>query len=494
MSTVQNYNTMFFGIQSPYHKIRTDANITESLSFILRNLSSKVFRERSFKAYMLANDIFRDGNTGINQPIKDAIGTLFDPLIENNGAATKDQGAFNALKKTAFTACETRITNEIKKATGIKNSSVMIIETGVDSFYNQKGISVFLTRNYYTPLEKCELEVKWESKFFKFNNPESLSLMIAVPKSYLFYLVFSVQSSITKDIRDNKLPYSKMKELMINAFTADLMRAFFVSIYNDGYLMRINRDIAAIEKILNTKGESFIKTHDIEMSEYTERNEKQRASELESYIKMIPGFAENLKSNSENLIVQLMALISYQTSITINPIEFYKGFVDIPYSQMEKMFNTISVFKRLDTFARTFDVDVSNSMNRLGDFINGADDSRQAPFLALRLVRFLPFAFFNAYILNDGNLNLQTKSFMLSINGFLSSLRSSKANGINFVHIDYINSLQSQLEKMADQANGLSKTFANPLKVNTYSTHKMKEAILAVSKSNINPSVLPVNP
>ena len=158
------------------------------------------------------------------------------------------------------------------------------------------------------------------------------------------------------------------------------------------------------------------------------------------------------------------------------------------------MFKTISVLKRLDTFARTFDVDVSNSMNRLGDFINGADDSRQAPFLALRLIRFLPFAFFNAYILNDGNLNLQTKSFMLSINGFLSSLRSSKANGTNFTHIDYINSLQSQLEKMADQANGLSKTFANPLKVNTYSTHKMKEAILAVSKSNINPSVLPVNP
>jgi hypothetical protein len=237
-------------------------------------------------------------------------------------------------------------------------------------------------------------------------------------------------------------------------FLIDLIKSIFIAIYNDEYRHRINTDIASLHSIFQEQGEVILTS--------SQNEEELSDTILSRYRQTLRDFKE---TDCENLVYEMMKLIKYLPQVTINPLEFYKSFIDIPSANAEMVFNKISAFTQLTQQGNlVINSDFSNNLFDMNLFFK--EPGKDALIYGLKLIRFLPFLIFNTYVIGGGNYH----SKML---GVISGIKSIMAAISNAKSINYSYSVIGNF--IIDELQYLITTFyaqmSSPMKVNTKSRH-----------------------
>ena len=414
MSVIVNANNqLVFGNQSPLYRVVTEQGLKDTFMHMIVDKSTTVYRKRSFDTYVLANNIFPDKSAEINSNVKYAIGKLLDPFINKDIKIAND--FIFKTPRQKYAQGEIALTNEIVKATGVKNALVMVVDSEKENISSCHGITTYLTKNLTNG--KCsQLDVAWSNRFFSFKDSANTSILIFIPKQYLSSLLTFTLSKY-KSIGDSHLDNINIKGELVDIFSIDLIKSFFSAIYADGIRNRVTSDIVLVNDLLKKEGSMATA-----ISEDSGDNTK-GSDVFSKYSVDLHQFKAS--SNSEHFVYELLKLIVFKEKGIINPYEFYKAFLDTPYVQISNVFERIPNFKRLDSKYGT-DYSFSNNLFEMDNF--NVEKDRDIISHGLKLIRFLPFLLFNTYVLGSGTHHIETKTIIDNVKTFNISLLSYRAS------------------------------------------------------------------
>lgn len=458
MSVIVNANNqLIFGNQSPLYRVVTEQGLKDTFTHMIIDKSTTVYRKRAFDTYVLANNVFPDKSAEINNNVRYAIGKLLDPFINKDIKIAND--FIFKIPRQKYSQGEISLTNEISKATGIKNALVMVVDSEKENITSCHGIITYLTKN--TTNGTCsQLDTSWSNGFFTFKDSANTSVLIFIPKQYIASLLTFTLSKY-KSIGDSHLDNINIKGELVDAFSIDLIKSFFSAIYADGIRNRVTSDILLVNSLLLKEGS-------IATAISEDSGDNVKGSDVFSkYAIDLHQFKAS--SNSEHFVYELLKLLEFKTKVIINPYEFYKAFLDTPYVQILNVFEKIPNFKRLDSkYCSNY-----NFSNNLFDMDNfNADKDRDIITHGLKLIRFLPFLLFNTYVLGGGAYHTETKTIINNIKTFNVSLLSFRAS----------NPLTSPMIKfISDNLNYLTNTFfeqiSSPINITSRSKQSLSIAI-----------------
>jgi hypothetical protein len=376
------------------------------------------------------------------------------------------------IKPSSYMQGEIYLTNELSKALKIKSTLAIVCNSDKTTFANQKGITTYITRS----LKDCEdttLDVTWSNGFFSFNNNESLSILIVIPKQYLANMMINVS---THDIYNGGTTFTDnmaFLEALRNEMIIDLIKSFFSAIYSDGYRHRVHSDIATLNTIFQDNGSEITTTANDENKVFDNL--------LSKYKQKLHDFKEN---DCENLIYECMKLYKYQAHVTINPYEFYSSFIDIPYSHMQMVYKRIpllNILSNKSVQSQIAEPDFSNNIFSMDSFF---EDDRDIIIYGLKLIRFLPFFIFNTYVIGGGNYHNQMLRVLGIVESFIPHLS-------NFKNTSIINGPITTF--IINELDYLVKTFAkqmeSPLKINNKSRHMIINLIAKSVTPDLDSSI-----
>jgi hypothetical protein len=458
---VKQNNLLVFGSQSPLYRVITEAGLKEDFIHLLIDNSSKIVRKRSFQTYLLATKIFPSNAININDGIRFGVNQFLLPFTKFG--VQNSINSIMTLKPSGYIHGEIALTNEIAKATKIKNVLVIVSNSEKTTFANQKGITTYITRKF-TASENQELDVAWSNGFFTFNDLSNLSILIVIPKQYLANLMINISSQnldVGKkgtSIENNISFLDALKTEMI----IDLIKSFFAAIYSDSYRHRVNTDIATLNTIFKEEGSKILTS--------AEDTEVVFNAILNKYRQTLQGFKE---SDCENIVYECMKLFQTRSHVTINPYEFYYSFIDLPYSHIKMVFSKIPIFKIFagkSIQAQIAEPDFSNNLSTMDTFFE--DEQRDIITYGLKLVRFLPFLIFNTYVIGGGNYHAQMLTLLSTVESFIGTINSFKNTSIIYGPLcNFI------IEELTYMTSTLAKQMNSPLNVNNSSRHMVVNLI-----------------
>lgn len=437
-SLVQNNNALVFGSQNPFRNYLTEPGLKNTFMHLILDKSSKIYKSRSWHVFCLANKIFPNKVAEINENVRYGIGKLVDPFIGYNMQKTRDQ--IYTTQRQKYVQGEIALTNELVKLTGIKNTLVMVIDNENEYYNTRHGIITYLTRNMVNGYAE-ELEASWSNKFFKFNDPSNLSMVVVIPKQYLATVVENVFASSTKELNNLSIDKIVIKGNMVDEISIDLIKSIFSSIYSDGIRCRVISDILLANKLLQTEGMNITAT-----TNANDTYEAIKASEIfQKHAAALHQFKKS--SNDEHLVYEMLQFINNgASSAKINPLEFYTAFLDTPYAHMDNIFSRCGSFQRLNNQHISFaEFNFSNNLSEMDSFY--ADKDRDIVLYGIKLLRYLPFVLFNTYIIGGGAAHIETKQLLENVKKIMVSIlgyRSSNAWSaplVDFIvtNLNYIN-------------------------------------------------------
>jgi hypothetical protein len=469
-SIVRTNDNSVFGPQSPFFRVITDSGLKETLLHLLVDKNSKVIRRRSFLTYLFINKIFPSNTLAINEGIRFGITQFLTPFLRLSVKNSID--SLLNLKPSSYIQSEIALTNELSKVLKIKSILAMVVNDEKTSLYNHKGITTYITRK----LEYCEdntLDVTWTNGFFTFNDLDTLSILIVIPKQYIANMIMNVS---TLDLGSGGTTFTDnmvFLEALRNEMIIDMIKSFLAAIYSDGYRHRIHTDIITLNNIFQNEGANIASSADDEETVYN--------SILSKYKQKLRGFKAD---DCENLVYECMKFFQYQSHVTINPYEFYKAFIDIPYSHIQQVFKRIPSLNLLSNKSiqsQIAEPDFSNNLFKMNIFF---DDERSVIIYGLKLIRYLPYFLFNTYVIGGGNYHSQMLQVLNNAGSFIAHLNSFKNSNIIYGPLtSYI------VEELDYLVNVFAKEMESPLKVNDKSRH-MVVNLISNSLRVANDSVL----
>jgi hypothetical protein len=458
MSSIVKHNDLItFGVQNPFYRVITEAGIKETFLHLLLDRSSKVARKRSFSTYLLANKVFINNNIVINENLKSAISQFITPFLKLS--VRNDITSLLNIKRSNYLQAEIYLTNELAKVLKVRRILAICCDSEKTTLSNQKGITTYITRGLKES-ENTPLEASWTNGFFAFNSPDSLSILVIIPKQYLANMMINLES----ERYDSVSSYGSnidLLESMRDEMIIDLIKSFFAAIFSDGYRNRINTDIISLNSIFQESGSVVCTSADNPEAVFNEL--------LSKYRNRLVDFKE---SDCENLVYECMKMFKYQSHVTINPFEFYNGFIDISYSYMQYVFKRLPIFNIVNNKnvqSQIASMDFSNNLSSMNTFFV---DERDTVIYGLKLVRFLPFFIFNTYVLGGGNYHNQMLQTLSNVSSFLSTLGSFKNTSI--LYGPFTSFLLDELNYLI---NDFAKQMESPLKINNKSRHLMIDLI-----------------
>ena len=459
-----NNNTLVFGYQSPLYRVVSESGLKENLTRMIVDKSTVVYRKRAFDTYLLANSIFPNKVAEVNDNVKYAIGKLLDPFVSGNVRQIED--IILKTPRQKYSQGEVYLTSEIAKATGVKNTLVMIADSERESSTSGHGIITYLTRNVVNGT--CsQIDAGWSNKFFNFKDAANLSILVIIPKQYLASLFIHTIPEETKKIGDVSLDKLALKGSLIDNFAIDLIKSFFSAIYSDGIRSRVTSDILLLNTLLQKEG-SLVTT----IADETGGNLDTACDAFAKYAIDLHQFKAS--SNQEHFVYELLKMSQY-SNVILNPYEFYKGFIDVPYCQIENVFQKIPSFNRFNSGAYYASHNFSNNLSEMDIFFE--DKDRDIVIYGIKLLRFLPFMLFNTYVIGGGAYGAETRAVLSSISPYITSLLSYRAS--NAASAPIVKFITDNLNYLI---NDFAKQIASPLSV----TSNSKKAItLAIGKHGI---------
>jgi hypothetical protein len=455
MSLITSNDSNVFGQQSPFHNIVTDNGLKNTLFHLLVDFNSRVVRKRGFDLYLLANKSFPNSVMEINQNIRYAIGQLLTPFTKLS--VRNDVNSVLAMKPSSYIQGEIELSNAIAHTSKVKNTAVLIMDNEKTTLSNQKGITTYITRSFLNS-ENSTLEHSWSNGFITFNDPSSISILIAIPKQYIASLSLSVSSKNTgSSSLSDSIEYLNM---IRDIFIVDLVKSIFTALFNDEYHHRINSDIAALNSIFQEKGDIILTSGEDDNAVFKNL--------LITYRNKLKGFKDE---GSENLVYNMLKFIQFLPNVTVNPLDFYKSFIDLPTAHIESIFNKLTAFNKLNKNGNSIiNCDFSNSLSNMNIFLN--DEERGAFIYGLKLVRYLPFLIFNTYAIGGGNFHDKLLRVLTSVSSITSTIGSAKSARSLYAPLG--NFILSEIQYFTGT---FYKQMSSPMKVNNKSRHVMTELI-----------------
>lgn len=418
-SLVQNNNALVFGSQNPFRNYLTEPGLKNTFLHLLLDKSSKIYKSKSWHVFCLANKIFPNKVAEINENVKFGISKVLDPFVGTN--ITIAENHIYQTPRQKYIQGEIDLTQALIKATGIKNTLVMIMDNDKECRSNCHGIITYLTRN--TVNGSCEpIEAAWSNKFFTFNDAANLAMVIIIPRQYIASLIQNVLAVSTKELNSSFADKIVIKSNMIDEFTIDLIKSIFSAIYSDGIRSRVTSDILLANKLLQSEGMNITSTTD--PSNYSEAI---KASDVfQKHTQALHQFKRN--SGDEHLVYEMLQFVNASSSsCKINPLEFYNSFIDTPYVHMENIFSRCGSFQRLSNQSITYaNFNFSNNLNEMDGFYS--DKDRDVIVYGLKILRYLPFMLFNTYIIGGGMSHNEAKQVITNIKRIMPSILGYKAS------------------------------------------------------------------
>ena len=423
MSTfISNNNRLIFGSDSPIGNsfIKTEPNLKNTLMNLIMDKSSKIYRQRAWKIFRLANNIFPDRVARVNDSFRHAIGELVNPFITPN-LQTIDELIYRSPRQK-YVQGEIYLTNELHKLTGVKASLAMVVDSEKEfSAGTRHGVITYITRG--VSLGECsDLDPDWKDGFFKFNNPNNLCLMVLFPKQYLATVIQNVLSTNTRELNSKNIDRIAIKGAVIDEITIDVIKSIFSAAFTDGIRTKCTSDILLTNNLLQKEGMN------ITVASKSENDAYNSADVFAKYTDLLKQFKH--ASGDEHIIYEIMKFTNYYNrDISINPLEFYSSFIDTPYAHVEDMICKCSSFQKLQNQAFKFvDFNYSNSLKEMDMF--QADRDRDILIYGTKLIRFLPWLLFDVYILGGGANHQNVKSIIKFVDSAKQNISLYKASNV----------------------------------------------------------------
>jgi hypothetical protein len=460
MSTVVKTNDLLiFGSHSPFHQVITESGLKETFFRMLIDKNAKIVRKRGFETFLLARKVFPSNTLAINDNIRHGLTEFLLPFVRF-GIKNSIDSIYN-LKQANYIQGEIALTNELAKVTKVKRVLAMVVDSEKTTLATQKGITTYITRGFSQSIGKT-LEIDWGNNFFAFNEPDSLSLLVLIPRQYIANLMLNVAdmnivqatSSLDRDF--------ETLEILRNEMAIDLIKSFFAAFYTDGHRHRINTDIATLNTIFQENGSNMLTSAQDKDDLYTEL--------LKRYRNTLQGFKE---SDCENVVYECMKLYRHLSHVTINPYMFYNTFIDIPYSHVDMVFKKLPNLVRLSRSSVQTQIagpDFSNNLSTMDSFF--VDNVRDIPIYALKLIRFIPFFLFNTYVVGGGNYHGQALTLLSNVEQFIPCVTNFKST-----HLLYGPFTSFLVDELTYLTSTLAKQLNSPLKVNEKSRHMVIDLI-----------------
>lgn len=410
MSTlVRNNNALVFGSQNPFRNYLTESGLKNTFLHMLLDSSAKIYKSRSWKVYCLVNKIFPNKVVEINELIRYSFGKIIDPFLTTN--INQIEQLMLNVPRSKYVQGEVELNNTLTKITGIKNTLVMVVDNEKELSGERHGIITYLTRNLVNG-ECTSIDASWSDKFFKFNDPGNLCMVVIIPKLYLASVIQNVSAASSKEINTMSLDKLALKGKILDEICVDLTKSIFASIYSDGIRARVNSDILLYNRLIQKEGMIISST----TSNYSEA---ELASDVfKKYSVDLKQFKKS--TNDEHLVYSLLDYSNYADGCKINPYDFYTTFIDTPYVHMENIFSKCGAYQRLGNKVLGGDYIFSNNLKEMDIFSNDAD--RDVVIYGLKLVRYLPFVLFNTYVVGNGAAHIQTKQLIDNIKKILPNI------------------------------------------------------------------------
>jgi len=452
-SVVQNNNALVFGSQNPFKNYLTEPGLKNTFLHLILDKSSKIYKSKSWHVFCLANKIFPNKVAEINENVKFGIGKVLNPFIGTNIAIAENH--IYQTQRQKYIQGEIDLTQALIKATGVKNTLVMIIDNEKEHGSGCHGIVTYLTRN--TVNGGCEaIEAAWSNKFFTFNDAANLSMVVVIPKQYIAALVQNVLAVSTKELNSSFIDKIVIKSNMVDEFAIDLIKSIFSAIYSDGIRSRVTSDILLVNKLLQTEGMNITAT--TSASNYYEA---MKASDVfQKHASSLHQFKKD--SGDEHLVYEMLQFVNQNSSSAkINPLEFYNSFLDTPYVHMENIFSRCGSFQRLSGQSITYaDFNFSNNLNEMDSFF--VDKDRDLIIYGLKILRYLPFMLFNTYIIGGGMSHNEAKQVLTNVRRIMPSILGYKAS--NHWSAPVVSFIVENINYLTDK---LAPELASPITVTT---------------------------
>lgn len=457
MSTlVETNNSLVFGPQSPIYRIVNDSGVKENFTRYIIDRSSMIYRKRAWNIYKLANNILPGSTLEVNENVKYGIGKLIDSFVTTD-FKTIDKLVMNTPRQK-YNQGEIALTNELIKATGIKSAIAFVCDTEKESSTNCHAMSVYLTRKVYSG--SCdEIIPSWSNKFFSFNDPAQLTMIVAIPKQYLASLIQMVLSASTRELNSSSLDKLTVRGKLIDAFTNDLIKAIFQAIYSDGVRARVTSDILLVNALLQKEGFDSGTKDDFEgMKNY------------EKHTKFLKQFKR--ESNLEQIVLEMLERVNEFSATTINPIDFYNTFIDTPNAQFIDLLEKIPQIKKLGIYnpLNSYNFIYSNNLKEMNLF--SQERERDCLLYGIKLIRFLPVLYFVIFVLGGGNYQNECRIVVNNVKCIIGHIMSFRAG--NAWSTPLVEAIANDLNYLT---NDLYNQFASPLNVNTKTVGTLAGAI-----------------
>lgn len=456
MSTViSNVNRLIFGSDSPLNisEMPTEPNLKNTLLNTILNKSSKIYRQRAFRVYRIGNQIFPDKIARVNDLLRSAVGNFINPFITTN-IQTIDELVFNT-NRQKYTQGEIALTQILQKLTGVKCCVAMVVDNEKEYAGSRHGVITYITKN--TTLGTCDdLDVTWTNGFFNFKDPQNICIVMMFPKQYIASVIQHVIGISQKQLNRSSLDRMVMKGNLTDEITLDIIKSVFSAIFTDGIRTKFVSDILLANSLLQKEGLNISTT----AKDKFDRNTS--GDVFKNYSPLLKKFKGG--ESDDHLIYELLSYYrSYGRNIMINPIEFYKGFVDTPYAHVEELVSRCTSFQRLKN--QTFEYLTFNYSNNFSEMdIFSTDRDRDTIVFGIKLIRFLPWMLFNTYMLAGGANHQNIKEVLNRVDNARLSIMGYKAGNYWMGPvIDFI------INNMNYMTGTLYKQLSSPLTITDFS-------------------------
>lgn len=457
MSTViSNANRLIFGSDSPINmnEIPTEPNLKSTLLNTIMNKSSKIYRQRAFRVYRIGNTIFPDKVARVNDLLRSAIGNFINPFVTTN-IQTVDELIFGT-NRQKYTQGEIALTQILQKLTGVKCCLAMVVDSEKEYSATRHGIITYITKNT-TLGASDEIEVTWNNGFFNFKDPQNTCIVIMFPKQYLASVIQHIIAATPKQLSGLSIDKITMKGNITDEITFDLIKSVFAAIFTDGIRSKFVSDIQLANSLLQKEGLN------VSVSAKDKYDKNTSGDVFKNYSPILKKFKGG--ESDDHLVYELLSYYrSYSRNIMINPIEFYKGFVDTPYAHVEDIISKCSSFQRYRA-QQSFDFLTFNYSNNFADMdIFSTDRDRDTIVFGIKLLRFLPWLLFNTYVLAGGAHHQNVKEILNRVDNARLGIMSYKASNYWMSPvIDFI------INNMNYMTGTLYKELSSPLTVTDFS-------------------------
>jgi hypothetical protein len=442
--------------------IKTDPAVASDLKDFFLKTNGRVSSVRAFEYFMELGGVLAEVDmAATNHKVRQAANELIRPFL--GYSLDKSIELTSTLDRGQIESAYARASSILASVLHVKALTILHVDVDEPTVGQKLGLGVYIDR---APKELVNnpkgLEAAWADGFWSIANPGTLSMVVAVPRSYVRNLMINVQSVTRDDLVDpaQSPTVPLFPSFCVDKLYADLVLAFFTAIYTERHRLRslaqmfahqavIEGCSAVINAFRDGASEECAQIIKAKRQEFGTLIDRNFGTELEQNTHSVPDAAQFI----------LRAGRYGDNNRPVNPYEYYDVFVNVSSAEAETLAWKLPYLARfIDTDERVFRDFKWNSTLASVALYEGPRNTEEVNSILrkLQVVRILPVILYTVYVLADGANNRDVIEIMGHVgeyylsDGVYTPIQRSLSQAITYLKDEWYRALAHPLKNTAE--------------------------------------------